>query len=256
MKIGATIQARLGSTRLPKKVIRKICGKSLLQWQVDRLKKSKIINEIIIVTSKKKIDDRLQNYSSKILKVKCFRGSENDVLSRVTGAIKKFNLDIHVECFGDSPLIDPNIIDKHLKYFIKKKNFDCLSSSFISSYPAGLETLIYKKKAMLKLNKLVKKKDKLREHAGYNFSRYKKLFKIKNLIAPKKYRYPNIYLEVDTHEDIQFITKIIEYFKNKKINYFNLDMILKLIKKNPSICKINKHVNRRWKKLRLGEINR
>ena len=50
MKIGATIQARLGSTRLPKKVIRKICGKSLLQWQVDRLKKSKIINEIIIVT--------------------------------------------------------------------------------------------------------------------------------------------------------------------------------------------------------------
>ena len=62
----------------------------------------------------------------------------------------------------------------------------------------------------------------------------------------QKHRYPNIYLEVDTHEDIQFITKIIEYFKNKKINYFNLDMILKLIKESINL-EINKHVNRKEK---------
>ena len=116
MKIIASIQARLNSSRLPKKVLKNIFGKPMLYWQVERIKKSLLIDDIIIATSNDL--DEIENFC-KENKIICYRGSENDVLDRISSMIKDHNIDIHVELFGDSPLVDPMIIDQYVGYFLR-----------------------------------------------------------------------------------------------------------------------------------------
>ena len=143
MNITATIQARMNSTRLPGKVLTNIMGKPMLQWQIERLKRSRLIDEIILATTDSYKDDPIQDLCEK-LNIKFYRGSENDVLGRVNNLLQKYNVEIHLECFGDSPLIDPQIIDEFIGFFLKKRcEIDFLSSALKSSYPAGMEVSIY-----------------------------------------------------------------------------------------------------------------
>ena len=155
LNISAVIQARMGSTRLPGKVLKKIDGKPILQYQIERVKKSKLINHIIIATTKEKKDDKIEKLAKKT-KVKCFRGSTNDVLDRVAGAIKKFKVDIHVELISDSPFSDPEIIDKIIYFFLRKKNiYHYVSNGMQLTYPSGMEVSVCEAKKFLHINKNV-----------------------------------------------------------------------------------------------------
>jgi len=247
-KIAAIIQARTGSQRLPNKILLKIKSKPLIWWLVQNLKKSKNINEIILATTKSKKDDYLVNYCLKNLKIKVYRGSENNVLKRVTQAAIKNNVDINVECFGDSPFVDSKIIDEFITEFTKlnTKGVDCLTNCFKKTYPAGMEILIYKTVALKSLNNKVNKRDKMREHVGFNFSRFKKIYKIKNKLAQRKYKYPNFYIEIDTQKDFIFLKKMIHSFK--KIQDINLLNMIKIIKEK-KLFLINNREKRRWKLL-------
>ena len=247
--IAAIIQARMGSQRFPGKVMKKIFGKPVIQLQIERLKKSKYINKIIVSTSLNKKDYKIKEFCEKKMNIDVYRGSEKDVLDRVSKTIKKFRVGIHVECFGDSPLIDPSLIDEFILKF-KKSNADCLTNTLKTTYPPGQEIMIYKGSKLLQLNKIIKKKDPFREHVGFNFTRFKGLFTIKNIIAPKRYFFPNIYLEVDKPIDLVFIKKIYEYFDSKKKNYFSLRDILVFLNKNKKLYKLNRNVFRRWKLLK------
>ena len=119
MNITATIQARMNSKRLPGKVLENILGKPMLQWQIERLKRSRLVDDIILATTDSKKDDPIQELCEK-LNIKFYRGSENDVLGRVNNLLQKYDVEIHLECFGDSPLIDPQIIDEFIGFFKKK----------------------------------------------------------------------------------------------------------------------------------------
>ena len=106
----------MGSTRLPGKIMLPVLDKPILEHLVDRVKKSSNIDEIIIATSINKNDDIIEIFC-KSQKIKCFRGSEKDVLLRYFEAAKKFSIDIIVRLTSDTPLLDPKIIDKViLKY--------------------------------------------------------------------------------------------------------------------------------------------
>ena len=248
--IAATIQARMGSSRLPGKVLKDILGKPMLLRQVERLKYSRLIDEIIIATTKSTKDDEIVEFCIKN-KIKYFRGSEEDVLSRVCKVLEKFDIDIHIECHGDSPLIDFQIIDEYIAYFLKNQNYiDFLSNSIKTTYPPGTEFSIYKSSILLKTNKIVQSDDKLREHAGYNICRYPKKFKLKSLEAHSFQNFPNIFLEVDTAEDLIVIREIFNYFLSHKKTYFNLSEILSMLSKNKELIQINNKVDRRWKKFR------
>ena len=118
MKIAAIIQARTNSGRFPNKVMQLIGGTSAIELLIKRLSKSKELNDIIIATSNNSKDDELANHIN-ILGFKCYRGSEDDVLSRYINAGKKIKAEILVRITGDCPLVDPKIVDDCIVNFKK-----------------------------------------------------------------------------------------------------------------------------------------
>ena len=154
MKIVATIEARMTSSRLPGKVIMKVKNKTLLEYLIDRLKQIKEIDDIILCTTKNHTDDILVKKAME-LKVKYYRGSENNVLSRVVGAVKKFKADAVIQITADCPIIDYKIIKNVITIF-KKNNFDCVSNAFIRSFPDGMDVnmMTVKESPVVKKNEL------------------------------------------------------------------------------------------------------
>ena len=145
------------SSRLPGKVIMKVKKKMLLVYLVERLKKVKEIEEIILCTTKNKTDDILVEQAKK-LNIKFFRGSENNVLSRVVNAVKKFKADTIVQITADCPIIDYKIIKQAISIYNKNK-YDCVSNSFVRSFPDGMDVSVVNSKSLIKTNTLSKKKN-------------------------------------------------------------------------------------------------
>ena len=119
MKVVASIEARMGSSRLPGKSIRKILDKPMLELMIERVKECKEVDDIVVATSSNKKDNVIAELASK-LDVNYFRGSENDVLDRVLNAAKMIKADVIVELWGDCPLIDPEILDDLVTFYKKK----------------------------------------------------------------------------------------------------------------------------------------
>ena len=109
MKAVAIVQARMSSSRLPKKVMKTILGKTVIQLLLERLSLSKRLDEIVVATSTESSDDDLVNHI-KELGFKYFRGSESDVLSRFMGAAETYSADVVVRITGDCPLVDPSLV--------------------------------------------------------------------------------------------------------------------------------------------------
>ncbi len=110
LNIVAVIGVRMGSSRLPGKVMKKIMGKPVLGYLIERVKRSKLIDNLVIATSLNSENDVIESFCDKI-EIPCFRGSENDVMDRILNALLSRDADVGVEIFGDCPLIDPDIID-------------------------------------------------------------------------------------------------------------------------------------------------
>ena len=253
MKIVASIQARLGSSRLPGKVLKIINGKPMLYWHINRIKKSRLIDDIIVATTNNVLDDEIVEFC-KEYSFKYFRGSENDVLHRVASLVKVHKADIHVEFFGDSPLSDPHLVDEFLGYFIKNiDDIDFLTNSLKTTYPPGQEVIIYKGDVLVKANQIVNINDPLREHVSLHIYQRPELFKIKNIQAPDYYNYPDIFLEVDTELDFEFVEIIFNHFYKNNQSHFSLAQILDFLSQNSELKHINSSVERRWKQYRDDE---
>jgi len=137
MKITAIVQARMGSTRLPNKVMKTIGGIPMIELLLTRLAKAKEIDQIIVATS---IDDRNLPLVEHIrmLGYTCEQGSENDVLDRYVQSAKKHNVDVVVRITGDCPLVDPELVDEVIRSF-KAANVDYFSNTNPPTYPDGLD---------------------------------------------------------------------------------------------------------------------
>ena len=249
MKITATIQARMGSSRLPGKVLKKINNISILEWQIVRLKRSMLIDNIIVATSKQNSDKQIVDLC-KSLNINCFKGSEDDVLQRVNDAFFSVDSDIHLELYGDSPFIDPMILDQYLGYFIKNINtIDYLTNSLKTTFPPGSEFSIYKSECLEFANKNTKKNDPLREHVGVNITNKNK-FKIQNIEAQGIFYEPEVYFEVDTIEDFEMLSQLIPIVVDNRGIDFSLKDMIEISKKFPELTSKNKGVFRRWKQFR------
>lgn len=250
MKIIGSIQARFSSTRLPGKVLKDICGKPMLLWQIERLKKSKLLDEIVVATTLSPFDDEVVKFCKKN-RVSYFRGSEVDVLNRIASLIRSSKADVHVEFFGDSPLVDVDIVDEVIKFYLKNKDkYDFVCNCLKTTYPPGQEVMVYRGSALLEADEFVAKNDPLREHVNIHITGNGDRFKIFNFEAPKCYHYPEIYLEVDTPDDFKLIENIITHFSSKGQEYFSLREILDYLNHNKKLISLNNKVQRRWKKFR------
>ena len=242
-KIYALIQARLNSTRLPGKVLKKINGKESIIFMVDRLKKCKNIEDTIILIPRGKKDDRLYNFLKK-KKLKVFRGSENDVLDRYYSCAKKFNIKHILRLTSDCPFIDPILVDKIIKVY-KKGNYDYVSNIIYRSFPDGMDTEIFSYNSLsFARNNLNNSFD--REHVTKYFLRSDKLKK-KNIFFEKK-NYQNIRLTLDYKEDLQLLNKL----SIKLRENISLKNIISYYEKDKKIFDVNKKFVKEIQSLKLN----
>ena len=203
MKIIAITQARTGSTRFPNKIMNKIGDETLLSIHINRIKKAKKINSIIIATTNKKNDDVIKQQADK-LNVNCFRGDEDDVLDRFYQAAKIHNPDYVVRLTSDCPLIDPILIDEIIKATISS-NVDYCSNTLIESYPDGQDIEVFTFSALKKAWKESVLKSE-REHVTPFM---KKNFKSIN-IHSNNMEFNKVRMTVDEPNDLVVINKLVD----------------------------------------------
>lgn len=237
-KIVVIIQARMGSTRLPGKVIKRICGKPMLWHIIERLKYCHLIDKIAVATSLNRKDDVIERFCYQY-RVAFFRGNEEDVLDRYYQAAKKFGAQIIVRITADCPLIDPKIVDKVISFFLKKTNFvDYASNTLKRTYPRGLDVEVFSFDAFRKCWKKANKKYQ-REHVTPYLYENSSLFKLINIMNKKdlgSFRWT-----VDKEADLEFVQRVYNKLYQKKKVFFMKD-VLKVIKDESELSRINKNI--------------
>jgi len=151
MKVVAVVQARMGSTRLPNKVMKPIGGIPMIEILLSRLSKSHEVNQIVLATS---VDKRNKPLVDHVRKLGYFsvEGSENDVLARYVQAAQEHNADIVVRITGDCPIVDPDLVDECIRQF-KVSDVDYLTNTNPPTYPDGLDIEVFTFKALQQAQK-------------------------------------------------------------------------------------------------------
>ena len=231
--ITAIIQARMSSTRLPGKVLKKIKGKTLLEILIERLRQAKKIDKIVIATSTNKENSAIVDLA-KDIKCSYFTGSENDVLDRVYQAAKNFKAQIVIRVTADCPFHDPKLIDEMVDFYLENKDkYDYVSNVDPPSFPDGLDLWILPIKTLDRAWKEAKLTSE-REHVCPYIWKNPRLFRIGHFKS--KIDYSHLRWTVDDIGDFNFIKSVYEkLYKKEKI--FHMQDILNLLKKHPELHK-------------------
>ncbi len=249
MRVTATVQARMGSSRLPGKVLRSICDRPMLAHQIERISRARLVDEIIVATTTAPADTAIVDLAQQV-GVGVFQGSEDDVLGRICRLIERHSVDVHVELIGDSPLSDPQIIDEIIGFFLKYRNdYDYVSNGMKVTYPSGIEVNVYLGETLLAVERSVAGDDPLREHVDIHLSRNVD-YRRRNLPAPPWFYRPEIFLEVDTALDFQMISSIFGHFFERGVTHFGLGQILDFLDSRPDLIALNQQVERRWRQFK------
>lgn len=241
MKIVATIEARMTSSRLPGKVMLPALGRPMLAHLTSRLKAVPSIDEIVLATTINATDDVLADFAEKD-GIKVFRGSEEDVMSRVIGAADSAQADVVVEITGDCPIIDPDLVEQTIRVF-KRNNAVYAANSFISSYPDGMDTQVITLDALKKSFAMTD--DPLdREHVSRHIVNNPQLFSHVYLIAPPSLHWPGLGLTLDEPADYELIRTLIENL-GKDNPLFGCGDVIRFLRANPQVLKVNDLVQRK-----------
>ena len=243
MKIGAIVQARTTSTRLPKKVLKELpygSGITVLQQVIRRLKKAKTLDTLVVATTTNAEDNPIVEIAKKE-GVKYFRGSEKDVLNRYYLAAKENNIDVVVRITSDCPCIDWEVVDRVVKTHLEE-NADYTSNTLGGrTYPHGLDVEVISFRALeeayIKANLPHE-----REHVcPYIYGRGKDNFKLVAVKAPPHLTAPDIRITLDTEEDYALLCAVFDYLFPKK-EFFKAEDIVALFKEKPWLKLINRKV--------------
>ncbi len=238
MKVIVIIQARMGATRLPGKVLLPLGGKPAIQHVIERAKLIPGISQVIIATSTSPIDDPLAQFCDSI-DVPVFRGSENDVLDRYYHAALLYKADVIVRITGDCPLIDPVESGKVIEKFFE---MDCgyVSNTNPPMLPDGLDTEVFSMATLTKAWENAKKKSE-REHVTLYIYSNPSEFKIGSVLYPEDlslYR-----LTLDEGNDYALLREVFDILE-KRGQFGYLYEIMQILKENPEIFEINQHIQR------------
>jgi spore coat polysaccharide biosynthesis protein SpsF (cytidylyltransferase family) len=241
VKTVAIVQARMGSTRLPGKVMADICGKPVLMHVIDRLKGCKLLDDIVIATTINNIDDiifnAVKNYDKSI---GLFRGSEENVLERYYLAAKKFNVDVVVRVTSDDPLIDPTVVDDLINEFLMN-SCDYVSNSLNRTFPLGLDAEVFSFDALERAHQNASQ-DYEREHVTPYIIENPDKFKLLNV--SNNIDLSHLRWTLDTKEDFEFIDAVYQRIYPEKQMFFMGD-VLDLLDHEPGLIDINKHIEQK-----------
>lgn len=231
----AIIQARMGSTRLPGKVMADIAGKPMLWHVVNRVRKTSCVDHIVVATSTGPADDVVADFCTENA-IDCFRGSEVDVLDRYYQAAKRFGANSVVRITADCPLIDPRVVDKVVSTFIQG-DYDYVSNILRYTYPDGLDVEVFSCTALEKAWREARTPTE-REHVTpyiWASGRFR-LLNVENEVdlSPRNLRWT-----VDEPSDLEFIRTIYARFDSPQCT-FGFDEVLRLLEQTPQLVDINK----------------
>ena len=254
LKILTVIQARIGSSRLPGKVLLPLADKPLILRMYERVAKSKLAGRIVVAIT----DDQSDNDLFKLCKqnnIEVYRGNSLDLLDRHYQTAKIFDAEVVIKIPSDCPLIDPEIIDKIIQYYINNTNkYDYVSNLHPPSYPDGNDVEIMDLKT-LENAWLNAHKDFEREHTTPYIWENLEKFRIGNVVWETRLDYSMTHrFTIDYKEDYEFIKRIYDelYKMNPK---FGLNDILNLLERKPEIKKINQmYVGVNWYRNHIKEL--
>jgi len=248
MKTVAIIQARMGATRLPGKVLKLLCGEPVLGHVIRRVKAASRLDAVVVATTVSPADDVV---GAECLRsgAGCFRGSEQDVLLRYYGAAQMAGAELIVRITADCPLYDPTLLDRMLTDWARSDHTgatpDCMSNVIERSFPRGLDTEIVTFAAL----------ERTHREAAQPYER--------EHVIPYIYQHPNLFRlrsyreepdlsghrwTLDTPEDWQLIEAVYRELHRKE-RLFTTEDVLNLLKKRPELAKLNAHVEQK----KLGE---
>jgi spore coat polysaccharide biosynthesis protein SpsF len=237
-KVGAVIQARMSSSRLPGKVLLplphgsdiSVCGHI-----IRRLKRVTSIDAIIVATTSKSCDDRIAELADSG-GVKLYRGSEEDLLARFFEAAKIHQLDETIRLTGDNPCIDCALIEQVVRSHLEEGN----DYTVTKQYPTGINVEVLSFAALEKSYEDAKLPQE-REHLTVYVGKHPDKFRISEKKAPEKYRRSDIRVTLDTEEDYALLNCVFEFLYEED-NFFGIDELISLYRQKPWLAIINGRV--------------
>jgi len=242
LNVVAIIQARMGSTRLPGKVLKEIQGKPMLWYVVERTKKAKIVNQVIVATTTDPSDDLITSFC-KTQEYPYYRGSVQDVLDRFYQAAKMYTADVIVRITSDCPLIDPGLIDLTVDALLEHDvdfTTNRLPPPFSRTYPIGLDVEVCTFAVLEKAWREASSSHE-REHVMPYLYEKEGRFKVWQMNSPVDYG--RLRWTVDTPADLEVIRKIFVYFSGR-IDFTWLD-VLELYKQEPGLFQYNEEIRQK-----------
>jgi spore coat polysaccharide biosynthesis protein SpsF len=245
-KIAIIIEARMTSSRLPGKPLLPILGKPALERMVERLRQSKLVDEIIVCGTTHIADDPMIELCQKI---NClyFRANEKDMIKRdvliqVLQAAEAHQVDIIVEVLGDCLCADWRHVDYLLEKFFEG-NFDYAGNSIEKTFPSGFGVKIFSTASLAHVEKITTDPQD-REHVSLHFYTHPEKYRLYSWKAPASMHWPELSLTLDTQEDYQLISSIYQALSPVNPDFSAQDVV-DFLRKNQYLWDINKHVKRK-----------
>ena len=240
IKAVAIVQARLGSTRLPGKVLLDLAGEPMLVRDMDRLARAETLDEVVVATTVEPADEAIVDLCQE-RGWPCFRGSEKDVLDRYYRAAQEYQADAVVRITSDCPLIEPQVVDQVVKAFLERQpELDYASNTAPErTFPRGLDTEVMRFDA---LERAWREDDDpaWREHVTPYIRRHPERFQTYGVLNDEDLS--RMRWTVDTPEDLAFVRRIYEHFGH---DHFSWHEVLALLDRHPEWLAINRDVQQK-----------
>ena len=238
MKTVAIVQARLGSTRLPGKVLKDIAGQTMLQRVMERAGRIEGVDEAVVATTRSDRDDAILD-ACRHMGIRCVRGSEDDVLSRYRLAAEEASAEAVVRVTSDCPLLDPGVSGLVVRRFVEERP-DYASNIEERTWPRGLDTEIFTWEALAKADREADQQYQ-REHVTPFIEEQPDAFQILSVIGEEDHSHHR--WTVDTPEDLRFVRAVYDVLG--AAGTFPWRDVLALVHENPELIEINRHVRQK-----------
>jgi spore coat polysaccharide biosynthesis protein SpsF len=249
-RVAAIVQARMKSTRLPGKVLKEIAGAPLLWHVLHRLRMCKTIDVIAVATSTDPADDAIESYCG-AQGVLCVRGPEDHVLKRYAQAAEACNAGIVVRVTSDAPLIDPGFVDYLVQGLIDRDADFVMMEDGITVAHEGADP--FTRRALDKLAAEAIDDPVAKEHVSAYFKAHPDFVRIARLPAPEWLKFTGTRLSIDTPADAEFLNSVYERL-NARAGEASLSDLISLLRRDPSLMRINAHVAQKGASQMAGTI--
>lgn len=239
IKTAVVIQARMGSERLPGKVLQDIAGKPMIDRVIERVQRCKSIDGVIVATSTSSCDDVLAQHC-RDLGVHTVRGSEQDVLSRYALAAEKYHCENIVRITSDCPLVDPRIVDQ-VAYEVTENPGVQYACNFFPHrlFPRGLDAEALTVETLRMINAQATD-PRHREHVTLMI--YERAARFNIASVSNRLDHSHLRWTVDTDQDLELVRKIYGHFTDEGVDSFGYVETMRLLTQNWHWCQINRDI--------------